>query len=420
MTVFRPVPYAGCATLVIGAIGPASATVADLRSAAQANTNLLYQYTFEGDSTQRLLDSGNAGEARHLTEEAGRNGGNTANLAFPQGFDPTTTAFRPEWISETQGAALRANDDSNTADDDLLIPGALTVEFLFTVDSASPNYSEPLEDDYNHAVNTRIWPLRRGYYLMQDPDGNLITNIGRRFSSLNQRTIVDAAAINPGNWYYYAITLEAADFDNVDAIPDTDPGAVSTGSDTTVNAYIADLTAGDTVLTQVITDEVFAGGFAGPKNSVSSGNIGIGMFEESEENSPGGGDKQFWDGSLDEVSLYGEALSAVQLQAQLDALLSVGNGVITGDYDTSGQVEQGDLDIVLQNWGTDTFTGDEDALVGGGPFDGTVDQNELDGVLQNWGSTSAPNFAGSNVPEPVSVALLGVSGLMLCRRRATA
>ncbi len=90
---------------------------------------------------------------------------------------------------------------------------------------------------------------------------------------------------------------------------------------------------------------------------------------------------------------------------------------IVGDYDSSGQVEQGDLDIVLQNWGTGTFTGGETALVGGGPFDGTVDQNELDGVLQNWGSTAAPDFGGSAVPEPAAVFLLGAGGLALVRRR---
>ncbi len=90
---------------------------------------------------------------------------------------------------------------------------------------------------------------------------------------------------------------------------------------------------------------------------------------------------------------------------------------LTGDYDGSGQVEQGDLDIVLQNWGTGTFTGDEAALVGGGPFDGTVDQNELDGVLQNWGSTAAPDFAGSAVPEPAALAVLGSLGVLGLRRR---
>ncbi len=91
---------------------------------------------------------------------------------------------------------------------------------------------------------------------------------------------------------------------------------------------------------------------------------------------------------------------------------------ITGDYDDSGQVEQGDLDIVLQNWGTGTFTGNESNLDGGGPFDGTVDQNELDGVLQNWGSTSAPAFTGSAVPEPAAAAMLGGIALFAGRRRA--
>ncbi len=90
---------------------------------------------------------------------------------------------------------------------------------------------------------------------------------------------------------------------------------------------------------------------------------------------------------------------------------------LTGDYDVSGQVEQGDLDIVLQNWGTGTFTGDENALPGGGPFDGTVDQNELDGVLQNWGSTAAPSFDGGVVPEPAALSVLLVATLGVRRQR---
>ncbi len=76
----------------------------------------------------------------------------------------------------------------------------------------------------------------------------------------------------------------------------------------------------------------------------------------------------------------------------------------TGDHDGSGQVEQGDLDLVLQNWGLDT-----DAIAGGGiPTgwtndlpDGLIDQAELDGVLLNWGGTASPEFSGAtHVPEP--------------------
>jgi hypothetical protein len=94
----------------------------------------------------------------------------------------------------------------------------------------------------------------------------------------------------------------------------------------------------------------------------------------------------------------------------------------TGDYNCSGAVEQGDLDLVLQNWG------DASPPVAAGwwsqqPGDGFVNQDDLDGVLQNWGDAfvwPAPLAAATAaVPEPSSVLLLaaGAAGLASWRRR---
>ncbi|MEM1026886.1 MAG: hypothetical protein AAGJ38_02280 [Planctomycetota bacterium] len=91
----------------------------------------------------------------------------------------------------------------------------------------------------------------------------------------------------------------------------------------------------------------------------------------------------------------------------------VGGG-IPGDYDDSGQVEQGDLNLVLSDWG-----GAASFEPNGDPFvTALVDQEELNRVLSNWGSTAAPSFAGSNVPEPaVATLALGVACALKRRRR---
>ena len=98
------------------------------------------------------------------------------------------------------------------------------------------------------------------------------------------------------------------------------------------------------------------------------------------------------------------------------SLTPTGSGALEGDYDGSGTVSQGDLDVVLLNWGGVTFSGDENALPDGGPFDGVIGQNELDGVLLNWGN-SIPSAAVSAIPEPTSLVLIALASFMGLKRR---
>ncbi len=120
------------------------------------------------------------------------------------------------------------------------------------------------------------------------------------------------------------------------------------------------------------------------------------------------------DGVFDQVTGSGFVVSPTLRSAVLyDADAVRVYTALFGDVNLNGQVEQGDLDIILQNWGMDDgaswVTGD---MTG----NGQVEQGDLDGVLQNWGATAAPDFTGHAVPEPVSVATLA-GAAVLCFRR---
>ncbi len=90
---------------------------------------------------------------------------------------------------------------------------------------------------------------------------------------------------------------------------------------------------------------------------------------------------------------------------------------LAGDYDASGAVDQGDLDLVLQNWGEDvSATGVPAGWLNHQPV-GLIGQSELDGVLQHWGITQAPDFNGADLPEP-SVMVVALAGLCARWRRS--
>jgi hypothetical protein len=87
---------------------------------------------------------------------------------------------------------------------------------------------------------------------------------------------------------------------------------------------------------------------------------------------------------------------------------SLGNPAIAGDYDASGGVGQGDLNLVLQNWGA-TPPPVPDGWINEQPADGVIiGQTNLNGVLQNWGNSASVASVGV-VPEPSSIALFGLA-----------
>ncbi len=92
---------------------------------------------------------------------------------------------------------------------------------------------------------------------------------------------------------------------------------------------------------------------------------------------------------------------------------------LVGDHNLDDRVDQGDLDLVLQNWGEYApFQNATRVETQAGSV--RVGQSELDAVLQNWGGVLPPDLHGFNpaaVPEPGAVGALGVLAVRLSRRR---
>jgi hypothetical protein len=101
------------------------------------------------------------------------------------------------------------------------------------------------------------------------------------------------------------------------------------------------------------------------------------------------------------IGLTQDASQPVRLGGSFDdVVFTIPEPGIEGDYNHDGQVEQGDLDLVLLNWG-------QQGVPGGWTNDlpeGPIDQGELDGVLLQWGGSAA--LAAASVPEPGTVVTL--------------
>ncbi|GAB4186823.1 MAG: hypothetical protein Kow00105_01420 [Phycisphaeraceae bacterium] len=86
---------------------------------------------------------------------------------------------------------------------------------------------------------------------------------------------------------------------------------------------------------------------------------------------------------------------------------------IDGDLDGDGFVGISDLNIVLGNWNQNVTAGNK--LQGDPSGDGFVGIDDLNTVLGNWNAGTPPATAA--VPEPTTLALFGMAGLAMLRRK---
>lgn len=91
------------------------------------------------------------------------------------------------------------------------------------------------------------------------------------------------------------------------------------------------------------------------------------------------------------------------------------DAVIPGDLTEDGFVGIEDLDLILANWEQAGITAG-DHTRGDANNDGLVNADDLALVQGNWGYL-LPGFTAGAVPEPATLAMLGLMGLITTRRR---
>ncbi|MEM8783057.1 MAG: serine hydrolase domain-containing protein [Planctomycetota bacterium] len=112
----------------------------------------------------------------------------------------------------------------------------------------------------------------------------------------------------------------------------------------------------------------------------------------------------------DTLSRFFDLIAAVRSDAAVR--VAAGLAALPGDFDGDGRVAQGDLNRVLNGWGT---APDWELTAATARPTGVIDQDELNAVLNHWGDTTPPSFSHAAVPEPGGLALGFLLGLGLSR-----
>lgn len=329
---------------------PASADVAGLESLQAANANLQYHYTFEGtydpvDGTGTWLEQKGASGTPDLVQtlfEPNR----IADQITP-GYDASSNAVDfLGWASGIKGDGLTSNANINYATSG-------TIEYLVQIGRMDDSSHFMIAGDGTGPNDRWRFFIAYGTDLV-DPNGISIDSVSMTVGTNTPHEIIGGATSVPyieEDWYYVVQNWSIA------------------ASAVTLDAWVANLSAGDTSLTQTVSGA--SNTFDGNGNTaLDLGNlVNLSNF--------------FADGGLDALAIYDAQLDLNTIQSHFDEL----RVVASADFDGDGDVDGADF-IKWQR--------------GGSP--NPLSSSDLSLWKQQFGSSAALG-AGAAVPEPTSLVL---------------
>ncbi len=287
-TVQRRSVFLVAALTVAWTAGRADAAVVDLRAKARANPSLMHHYTFEGPH------QGPSGVATNLSHDGyllDRKGElhllawkNTSDpVSYGPGIDALSRAATGEKVALDQSTGRGAAWYTTNA---ITLPEALTVECVLR-----PNRKPEVYSGYIVGTRHPDDSDRRGYFLLINTSGKFTLQVG------NPAAVSFSDELETNHWYYVVTTFDV-----------TASGATT---QTVINAYFADLTAG-TPLVHALTNHTVSGFNA--RYSVNPSQIGIGcLWNRTAREYPS-------PASIDEVAIYNSVFSAETIAGHLETL----------------------------------------------------------------------------------------------------
>ena len=238
--------------------------VIDLGQLAGQHGNAIHQWRFEGATpAEQRQDSAGTSNLSRVPASGG------TEPTFAAGFDASTQA-----VQFYGNVAFKSSSFTH--------PETGTVEYLYRPSTAATG----------HFVSAMGASGNRLYYGVRN-DGTDGAGFGNASWPAPYQAFLSGSTtpdLEAGHWYYVAVTQKRS------------------GTQIIVNAYVADLTEGQTQLTHAIQNVVKAAANA----NYGSAPLGLGL--------QGNTDSNFYTGRLDEATYYNARLAQPLLQHHLDVL----------------------------------------------------------------------------------------------------